>query len=195
MKILALALFAAAACSPFDPDLGNAPYKCGDVEPRCPEGYACDSSDPDPTRHVCVAPGGLTPDGGTSGFQCLDDSSIEPNDTFMMATETTLNGGAATMYRAGAALCPELDKDHWRFVVVTANTNVQLLVEWESGMPLSASILNAAGTSIGNASPMGDKAVRVCVPNLPAGSYFTSVFAASTVKNNFTMEITFVPNC
>jgi hypothetical protein len=62
-------------------------------------------------------------------------------------------------------------------------------------MPLSGSILNAAGTSIGNASPMGDKAVRACVPNLPAGNYFISVFAASTVKNNFDAQITFVPNC
>ena len=32
-------------------------------------------------------------------------------------------------------------------------------------------------------------------PNLPNGNYLMSVFAASSIKNNYRMEISFVPNC
>jgi hypothetical protein len=193
MKIFAFVLFAAAACSPFDPDLGNAPYKCGDVEPRCPDGYQCDSSNPDPTQHICVAPGGLAPDSGTSGFQCLDDSPFGNNDSHTTATPTTIPG--QTMYSARAAICPEADKDHFAFSITTPNSTVAVIADWESGMAVNAQVLNAAGTSIGNASPMGDKAVRVCVPNLPNGNYFVKIDALSTVKNNYRVEISIVPNC
>jgi hypothetical protein len=193
MKIFAFVLFAAAACSPFDPDLGTAPYKCGDVEPRCPDGYQCDSANPDPTQHVCVAPGGLLPDSGTSGFQCLDDSPFGNNDSHTAPTPTTIPG--QTMYSARAAICPEADKDHFGFMITTPNSNVEVKVDWESGMAVNAAILNAAGTSIGNASPIDDKHIRVCVPNLPNGNYSASIFAISTVKNNYRVEINIVPNC
>ena len=187
MKTLAFVLLSLAACSPFDPDLGNAPYKCGDVEPRCPEGYACDTSDADPTRHVCVAPGGLTPDSGTAGFQCLDDSPFGMNDTFMTPTPTTIPT-QGTMYSARAAICPELDKDHFAFSL-TAASNTRVQVDWESGMPVNVSFLNAAGNSIGNGLIVNDKTFALCINALPQGNYFVSVFAASNVKNNYRLEI------
>jgi hypothetical protein len=78
---------------------------------------------------------------------------------------------------------------------VTQNSNIEVITSWESGMPVNVSILNSAGTSIGNGSPMGDMALRVCVPNLPVGTYFVSAFAASNVKNNYRVELKVVPNC
>lgn len=194
MKAFAIVLFFAAACSPFDPDLGNAPYKCGDVEPRCPEGYTCNETDPDPGKHVCTAPGGLTPDGGTIGFQCLDDSPFGANDTTGGAFVTPV-ASSNQSFTGRAAVCPELDKDHYAFNVTVANSNVEVVTDWENGMPVNTSILNQAGTSIGNATPMGELAVRVCVPNLPIGNYYVSIFAASSIKNNYRFVLTIVPNC
>jgi hypothetical protein len=195
MKTLLPIALVGAACSSFNPELGNAPYLCGDIEPRCPTGYTCDDSDPDPTRHVCVAPGGLIPDANNNtGFQCLDDSSFGQNDTTAGAFQTPVAANSQ-MFSALAAICPELDKDHYAFNIVTQNSNVEVITSWESGMPVNVSILNSAGSSIGNGTPMGEMAFRVCVPNLPVGTYYVSAFAAASVKNNYRVEIKIVPNC
>src|SRR5262245_3003164 len=34
-----LLLFTGVSCDPYDPDLGERPFRCGPEEPRCPEGY------------------------------------------------------------------------------------------------------------------------------------------------------------
>lgn len=191
LSVLPFALL--AACSSFDPDLGNAPYLCSDNV--CPEGYTCTTTtDPAPRDKVCVSEGGLAPDAGTSGFQCLDDSTFGQNDTTAGAFQTPVASGNS-MFSALAAICPELDKDHYAFNVVAANSNVQVITSWESGQPVNVSILNAGGTSIGNGTAMGNNAFRVCVPNLPVGTYYVSAFAASSIKNNYRVEIKIVPNC
>jgi hypothetical protein len=41
----------------------------------------------------------------------------------------------------------------------------------------------------------GDEAIRICVPNLPMGTYFASAFAGATTKNNYRLTIKIVPNC
>lgn len=185
----AVILAALAGCSPFDPELGDVPYLCSAEEPRCPGGYTCDETDP--ARQLCVAEGGVTPDAAAAGFQCLDDSTFGANDMITGAFVTPVASSAAT-FSALAAICPELDKDNYAFSVATANSNVQVITSWESGNPVNVSILNAAGTSIGNGTPMGDLAFRVCTPNLPVGNYFVSAFAGSTVKNNYRVEIKIV---
>jgi len=201
MKALTLVLVTAgtaavaANCSPFSPDLGNAPYKCAVAEPRCPDGYTCfEENAADPNTHVCVGEGGLAPDAGSSGFQCLDDSGFGMNDTIGGAFQTPVAGTMMSMAVA-SSICPELDKDHYAVNVTVTNSNLEVITSWDSGMPVNISILNAAGTSIGNGTAMGDLAFRVCLPNLPIGTYYASAFAAGTVKNNYRLSIKIVPNC
>ena len=182
----------AANCSPFNPELGNAPYKCALSEPRCPDGYTCMEGDPiDPNTHVCVSEGGLAPDAGSSGFQCLDDSGFGMNDTISGAFQTPVAGTMMSMSVA-SSICPETDKDHYSVNVTVAGSNLEVITSWESGNPVNVSILNASGTSIGNGTPMGDKAFRKCIPNLPIATYYVSAFAASTVKNNYRLSIKIV---
>ena len=57
------------------------------------------------------------------------------------------------------------------------------------------SILNAGGTSIGNGTAKGEKELRACVPNMPAGTYYASVFATGSTKNNYRMSIKLLANC
>lgn len=189
----AFPLFAlVTACSAYNPDLGGAPYKCGDSDPQCPDGYVCDASDPDPARHVCVLPGG-SPDGGNN-LQCRDDSPFGSNDTFQNAFVTPVAG--MPMFTGRAAVCPENDKDHYQFNITTANTNIEVTTTWETaGAALNTSILNSAGTTIGNAGPMGANSVRVCIPNMNIGMFYVVVFAPPTIKNNYDFTIKVVPNC
>jgi hypothetical protein len=192
MKALSVSILvsasALAACSPFDPDLGPAPYICGDVEPRCPSGYTCqaadDPSDPN-AKDTCVN-GDTIPDGGNTGFQCLEDT-FGQNDTKEGAFVTPV-AGQNQMFAALTSLCPAADQDHYQ-INVTTQSAIRVSTSWESGNPVSVSILNAGGTSIGNATLKGDNENCVCLKDLPTGLYFAKVFAGAQVQNNYRVEI------
>ncbi|MEO8705918.1 MAG: hypothetical protein ABI867_38155 [Kofleriaceae bacterium] len=176
-----------SACNAFDPNLGTAPYLC--PEGDCPSGFTCTTtSDPAPKDKVCVAEGGLAPDSGSSGFQCLDDSGFGQNDTIGMAFVTPVNN-TMPMFSALAAICPEVDKDNYAMSFTAAMTSVEAIVTWESGNPVNVALLGASGNTLKNGVPMGDLGFRACVTNLPAGQYYASAFAAATVKNNYRIAI------
>ena len=60
---------ATSACTPYSPDLGAAPFKCGPLEqsPRCPDGYTCIPQAGSNAPEVCIQNGGdgTIPDSGT----------------------------------------------------------------------------------------------------------------------------------
>jgi hypothetical protein len=188
MKALFSSVLLLAACSPFDPDLGGAPYKCSVATDgaRCPEGYTCMEGDPsDPTTHVCVN-GDDIPDAGNIGFQCLQDTFGE-NDTIQGAFVTPV-AAQNQMFAALTSLCPEADKDNYG-INITSTATIQVSSSWESGMPVNVSVLNAGGTSIGNGAPKGANQNCVCLKDLPMGQYYASVFAGASVQNNYRVEI------
>lgn len=190
-----LAASALAACSPYDPDLGNAPYLCGAAEPRCPDDYTCVLEG---TLAVCVAAGGMVPDArpdGTGGFQCAMDGPLEPNDSYDMAFQTDVGAGAPMRAFGPISVCPEGDKDHFQINITTANKGLEVITRWDAGMPVTNSILNAAGTSIANATAMGMNALRACAPNIPTGVYYAVAFSASGLKNNYRIEMKVIDNC
>ncbi|MGE3765337.1 MAG: hypothetical protein AB7L94_23950 [Kofleriaceae bacterium] len=177
-------------CSPFDPDLGGVPYKCGTAEPRCPEGYSCQTIG---TTEVCVAPEGPGPDGMMSGFQCADDSLLEgtaKNDTIQNAYATPVAQQRNDITLAGVAICPEGDKDNYLIVTTVANSNIEVITSWDSGMPVSVSILNAGGTSINNGTANGENSLRAYAANVPVGQYYANAYAAANAKNNYKIKIT-----
>lgn len=197
----ALAIGIAASCSPYSPSLGDAPYLCAMAEPACPDGYFCQTTQmPAPRDRICVSENGLTPDTMQMGFPCADDSALEGgarNDTPMTAYQTPVDSQRLDLTLAGLAICPEQDKDNYAVTVSSANANkaIEVIVSWDSGQPISMSILNAGGTSIGNGLANGDKSLRACVANIPAGTYYGSVFATGSTKNNYRMSIKLLANC
>jgi hypothetical protein len=193
VPVVAIAAAAAVNCSPYSPDLGNTPYLCADTEPKCPDDYAC--MDNGAGKMVCVSAGGMAPDAGSgsSGFQCAADGPpLEPNDTKDQAYVTDVSPTQSRKY-GPIAICPETDRDHFQINVTLANKGIQAITEWDSGSPVSVSILNAAGSSIGNGVAMGDKALRACVPNLPVGTYYAAAFG--TAKNNYKIELKLIDAC
>lgn len=182
-----------ASCSPYNPDLGNSPYLCAAAEPRCPDDYTC--TDDGAGREVCLAAGGIAPDAGSSaGFQCAPDGPLEPNNALNEAYMTDV--GAVPMRTYGPiSICPEGDKDHYQIMLTSPNQGLEVITKWDTGMPVAVSILNAAGTSIGNGTAMGEKALRACTPNLPVGRYYAAAFSPSGTKNNYRIEMKIVAAC
>ena len=176
-------------CSAYDPDLGGVSYECAATEPRCPNDYTCQNNG---TKDVCVSANGPGPDAMISGFQCADDSLLEgssKNDTIQNAYATPVAQQRNNISFAGLAICPEGDKDNY-LIVTSGISNIEVVTEWTSGMPVSVSILNAGGTSINNGTADGEMRLKAFAANVPAGSYYANAYAAANAKNNYKITIT-----
>lgn len=136
-----------------------------------------------------VLDGGFLPD----AFACLDDSAFEPNETTQTAFVTPVD--TQQTFTALAAICPAADKDHFGLNVTANNRSIEVITSWTAGDTVNVSLLNQAGNSLGNGTPMGANAMRVCLPNLPVGRYFAFVFAAAGAINNYQVMIRVVNNC
>lgn len=191
-----------AACSSYNPDLGDAPYFCPKDE--CPSGYTCTmTAEPAPRDKVCISNDGVGPDASMPGFQCNDDSPLEGgsrNDTPMSAYQTPVAAQRQDVALAGLAICPEGDLDFYAINLVQANQGIEIIASWDSGQPIQMSLTNATGGALVNGTAMGDKALRACAANLtstgsPTGTFFAKVFAASSTKNNYRLSIKQVAAC
>ena len=194
-KLMIILVASLAACSPFSPDLGDQPYLCGEGEPVCPDGYVCQ---PMGTQMRCMDIDGVSADAMQQGFPCADDSTLEGssrNDTPMTAYQTPVDSQRQDLTLAGLAICPAMDKDHYAVTLSAGNKAIEVVVSWDSGQPISMSLLNAGGTSIGNGTANGDKSLRACAPNLPAGTYYGAVFATGTTQNNYRLAIKVLASC
>ena len=192
----ALVCFALAGCTPFSPDLGGAPYLCADVEPKCPDDYTC--KDDGGGRMVCVSANGDVPDASGS-FQCspYDGPPLEPNDTKDQAYQTDVSPTQARRY-GPLAICPTTDRDHFQINITTPNKGIEAIVSWDSGSPVSVSILAASGSSLSDGKPMGEKASRACVANATSPTQTTGSFyvvAYATQLNNYTIDMRLVDAC
>ena len=197
MRSLALlGFFAAAACSPYSPDLGAAPFLCGSGTPLCPDGYACQSPQGGSgtgSDGVCVKTGGVVPP-DSNPTNCADDSSLEPNDSIAMAWVTPVDT-RKNFPLSSLAICPGGDKDTFSMQITVANENVEVLIDFDTaGAALQGSILNSGGTAIAQAMPVTGSPghMRAYVANLPVGTYYAQVFgpaSGSVTTNNYNLTI------
>jgi len=178
---------AAAACSPYSPDLGDVPYLCGVDEPQCPEGYTCQESG---GKMVCLSPGGMIPiDAPPATFRCADDSTIEGssrNDT--RETAYFLQTSLTTITLGPLALCPEGDLDHIG-INVPAMGNLEAVTTWESGAPVAVKIMGSGGAILNNGVGNGERSTRAYIANLPTGVYYIQVSMDPNSQNNYKLTI------
>ncbi|MBA3456228.1 MAG: hypothetical protein H0T42_24220, partial [Deltaproteobacteria bacterium] len=144
MRNLAFVLVTAAlsACNGYNPDLPGRAFACDTEEPRCPESYSC--QDQGMGTMVCISDSGGVVDAGPTGFQCADDSILEgagKNDTIQTAYATPVATQRKDISFAGLAICPEGDRDTYAVNIIAVNQNLEAVSSWDSGMPISISIL------------------------------------------------------
>lgn len=191
-----LSVSAIGACTPYDPDLGPAPFLCGMTEPRCPDGYTCmaNTAGSGGGPEYCLAPNGGVPiDGNHSN--CADDSQLEPNDTTTTAFQTPVATQKNTLTFAGLAICPSGDKDTYAITITTMGQNLEVLIEYEDGgATLQGSTLNSGGISIANASPVSGMPgqLRAYTPNMPTGVFYAQVYGPASgalTTNNYKLTV------
>jgi hypothetical protein len=180
---LLLAVTAAATgCSPYDPELGDQPFLCGDREPRCPDGYVC--VERIGSDQVCQSEAAVSDAGGDGNLQCSGDT-LEPNDTIETATIIPIPD-AGEMQMRTAVVCPATDRDIYRLNVDVTGKNVRVEVNYESSAgQLVVDLLNSTGISIrtGTASATNPDRVRADFTNLAQGTYYGRVQGMGMVNN------------
>ena len=178
----------AAACNPYDPDLGRTPFKCGSDDPVCPEGYEC-------VMDVCTRSDGADQvDATSSQFSCSDDGSVEGrpgnNDEIARAFVTPI----PTMQSytlVGLAICPTGDKDTFKFSVNQTGLNFEASITSIAGrQPLALRVLNNAGVEITTGTATGGQVVRAELSNrLAVGDYYVQVLSQDGTENNYDLTI------
>lgn len=183
-------LLLVTACSAYDSDIGPTPYLCGETDPPCPEGYAC-QDDITTGERVCVGNGGML----STDFDCADDSALEPNNMLDVALDTGLDG--MKMYEQdGLAICPAGDKDLFAVTIATAPANIELTATFQAnGAELVGAILNAGGIPIATTAPITGEPLRIraIARNVPAGQYYVQIAAGvggALTLNNYDTQIT-----
>jgi hypothetical protein len=184
---------ALAACNPYDPQLGPRPFRCGAEAPFCPIGYEC--VEYSSAQRVCERSSGAgQPDAGVDGstFQCNDDSSIEPNDQITQAWISPIPDFASCTRLVGLAICPDTDKDHYRFGVAQNGKNMRTVLTAEGPVTsLELEVLNRTGSRIAGGVATSSSTLEVVVNNLPQDQYYIKVGSAedSGVRSNYALEI------
>jgi hypothetical protein len=168
-----------AACSPYSPDLGSAPFVCGSGDPKCPDGYDCVPAGSSSTM-VCLQANGTLPDAGSS--QCADDSSLEPNNTYQTAHmfQSLPTGG---LKLAGLAICPAGDKDTFGITPMVAGQTLQAAITFDANQAiLNVNILNSTGTIIVPSQANGDGMAKATLvgPQTGGAATYIQVIVAPT---------------
>jgi hypothetical protein len=168
------ALAAVAACNPYDPNLPPNPFRCGDTDPVCPSGYACDSG-------VCIEDGGGDPpDAQPADAACQDPA--EPNNMIAQATNGAVFEQLDHIMFQGLTLCPTMDTDLFYITQndqcgtssPCPNLDVEMRFD-ELGATPAIAILNGSGTVItpGNVTEQG--VIKAAYNNVPQGMYYVRV--------------------
>ena len=189
---LSVSFAALAACNPYDPDLGSAPFECGNDEPRCPEGYTCvEYSD---MNQVCEKSGdnGDDTDAAGGNFTCANDTSIEPNNDVMTAFVTPIPQ-MPTYSLLGLSVCPTGDRDHFRFSIATNGQNFEAQVSGvASRSALKLDVLTSAGAVVATGAPVAGtpQVVRVEIQNrLAIGDYIVRGESQDSTENNYDLSL------
>ena len=180
----ALLCLLTAACNPYDPDLGLAPFLCGTDEPRCPDGYR--PVDVSPIRCECQLPGRA--DGGV--YVCNGDPN-EPNETVTTATPTVIGQNMAINY-SNLAICPADEEDNYAMDVPQLGTIILVRVTFDRAR--SAPILDILNNSGASLRPALDSpepgVVTAIITSMASGRHYARIRADDEVNYDLRLMIT-----
>ena len=125
-------LSASRACSPYDPDLGGAPFLCGDAEPQVPRRLHLPERG---QRQRAMSASRRTARSPIDAHdrQLRRRQPLEPNNTIQTAFQTPVATRRTTSTFAGLAICPAGDKDNYAITITVDGQNLEVLIEYEDG--------------------------------------------------------------
>lgn len=199
LPVSALVAVVLGACDPYDPDLGDRPFRCDPQSQSCPEGYRAVTL-PDPPYCECRRDDGTLPDAGPGGgadgsgmFSCNDDSATEGtnrNDNIQTATPTPIGPMASSSVFNAMAICPATDVDTFSMNVTQAGKRIDVVVQFDQAQgQLAVGILNSAGSQVAQGTPQTNQ-VRATYTVPVSGTYYAQVKSGGAgVQNNYDIQM------
>ena len=181
------------ACNSYDPDLGETPFRCGDTEPRCPDGYQAVSA-PVPVDCECVRAESISTEAPAIMFECADDSDRtgDPggNEDTDSAHITLVGPGVFSQMLSGLSICPASDVDVFQLATNSAGTDILVRIQYNQRVgELTLEILDSSGAPVASGSVGTSSQTARYVASAP-GVYFARVKAADgALENNYTLQI------
>jgi hypothetical protein len=175
VSVVSVWLAAVAGCNPYDPNLPPNPFRCGDTDPVCPSGYACDSGG------LCVEDGGGDPpDAQPADAACMDPA--EPNNMIAQATNGAVFEQLDHIMFEGLTLCPMMDTDLFYITQndqcgtssPCPNLDVEMVFD-ELGATPAVAILNGSGTVIVPGVVTSQGVIKAAYNNVAQGMYYVRV--------------------
>jgi hypothetical protein len=120
-------------------------------------------------------------------------TALEPNETIQAATVTGVASTQTARTYTGLMICPAGDKDHFAVNIVTANTNLEMLIDFDPTLSIGqGSILNSGGVPLANAAQVSGmpNRLRAYTPNLPTGTYYVVVYAGTNMISSYQLTLT-----
>jgi hypothetical protein len=198
--LIAVAALGLAGCNSFDPSYGDEPFRCGDSDPRCPDGYTCSAADDDEDG-VCVraddepAPDAAGPD-GVPPPACRVDLE-EPNDARNQATTTGVPNGNPTFVMDDLTMCGPGDHDFFQFGLL-ADSRLRITVDSDSEA-LGVKVLLVNGMTAGTGTALNGNVTEFQAPGgntpgpLSAGTYYLDVSSPTSSFSAYRIEIRTCP--
>ena len=180
----------ALACNPYDPDLGDQPFRCGTDEPRCPDGYV--AVDESVVRCICQRAADA-PDGGPGDYQC-DGDPFEiptPNDSRQFATFVDFQTNMERDF-VNLAICPRDDLDFYSMNIARVGSVLVVRVIFDTARSSPRiDIVDDGGNSL--RPTRGNPQVGVITAQLTTrfpGFHFVSIEADVEVNYDLTLSVT-----
>jgi hypothetical protein len=154
---------------------------------------ASDAAVADAPVDAIIVPADAVFDAPVDALMCNADALYEPNDQIQTAFVTGVATQVATKTFSNLILCPAGDHDYFHVAITTANTNLEMVIDFDgSAMSRQGSILNAGGVPIANASLVSGmpQRRRAYTPNLPVGNYYAHIYAELGIVTGYELTLT-----
>ena len=190
------------ACNPYDPELGENPFRCGTAQPRCPDGYSPVDTE-GATICECVKGQSFSPtidageatsiDAAVRELSCNDDSRVtgDPggNESTAEAAPAVIDVTRSWVERK-LAICPASDVDVFAIDLGEQAVTIKGKIQFDPLYGLLAlNILSPGGDSVASGLLTGNQVLATHTTQ-SAGTYFVRVKAAAAGnKNNYLIEV------
>ena len=180
----------ALACNPYDPTLGDTPFRCGTDEPRCPDGYL--AVEESVVRCICER-AATAPDGGPSDYVCDGDpfENPTPNDAIQFATPVDFQTNMTRDF-VNLAVCPRDDVDYYTMNIARVGSVlvVRVIFDTTRSSP-RIDIVDDGGVSL--RPTLGNPQVGVLTAELATqfpGAHLAKISADVEVNYDLTLSVT-----
>lgn len=189
---------AVAACTPYEPDLGNTPFFCGNTDPSCPDGYTCQMTGAG--SGVCTK-GGTGPGGhcamAASGELASWDLTGQPGTQDATPAATTLAGVTAQPVTRSPSLSPSPGTDsisasNWPTAGQpdpASYYTLSLAAPSGCGLTLSSIMIDVKSSSTGPASAALSTSEDGFVQDLPVSTSAPGQLTLSITSTSGALEL------